>query len=151
MEKYVKNITYLIFITHCILAILFGVFIFLGIAVLSPYSWNSEITLFSKLFGLDTYGIISSIVIVSFLETKWSRVKNVVVVTLIWAIINLLGYIILHFVYSLQNGNLINIGYYFLFVFLYSSSLIIQKSSRLKTKTVVSNRNHEDEEIKLGV
>lgn len=78
------------------------------------------------LFGaaILAYG---SIAILSYRETDWEKVKNIVLMFIFWTLLSTIAFIILHFEYDLATLNWINIGSYILILVLYVYSYIQQQ------------------------
>ena len=126
MPTEIRKISHVLFSMHIFLAIVFNLIVFLGVGVFASYSWSESVPIFTKLFKIDAFGLLSSIMLVSFGEYKWKKIKNLVKVNFVWASINLIGSVIVQFTHSVPS-NLINVLYYHLCFLLYLTVLILQK------------------------
>ena len=133
MPTKIRKISHVLFSTHIFLAIVFNLIVFLGVGVFTSYSWSENAPIFSKLFKIDALGLLSSIMLVSFGEYKWKKIKNLVKVNFVWASINLIGSVMMQFTHTVP-GNLMNVAYYHLCVVLYMTVLILQKFPQRKGK-----------------
>ena len=86
--------------------------------VFDLYSWPYYAPIFIRLLGLDFIGT-TPLFLLSYRETEYGKVKNVVIFAIIHSIINSIGFIVLQFIFELPLINWSNIAFYILFAVLY--------------------------------
>jgi hypothetical protein len=127
MTEEILKITKIIFLVQTIVGIVFGLFFLFGAEIyLDLYSWPYEEPVFSRLLGMDFLGT-ASLLLLSYRETKWEKVKNVVIYDIIWTVLNSIGFIVLQFTFELPLINWSNIAFYILFAVLYCYIYIQQQ------------------------
>jgi hypothetical protein len=127
MKEDILRITKIVFILQAIVGMIFGLsFLFAADTMFTIYNWPYYAPIFSRLTGMDFIRI-SILSFLSSREIEWGKVKNVVIVNVIWASLNGVVLIVLHFVFMLPIMNWSNIFFYILFAVLYSYVFIRQR------------------------
>ncbi len=127
MTEEIMKITKIVFILQAIVGIVFGLFFVFGAELFfTLYSWPYEAPVFCRLLGMDFIAL-SVLLFLSYRENEWEKVKNVVLFSIAWTVLNSVGFIIMHIAFSLPLINLTNISLYILFAVLYCYVFIQQR------------------------
>jgi hypothetical protein len=123
----ILKLTKIVFLLQAVIGMIFGLsFLFAADTMFTIYEWPYYAPIFSRLTGMDFIGI-SILSILSSRSNEWEKVQNVVIVNIIWASLNGVVLIILHFVFLLPIMNWSNVFFYLLFAVLYCYVFIKQR------------------------
>jgi len=127
MTEEILKMTKIVFILQAIVGMVFGLFFVLGAEIFfNLYSWPYEAPVFCRLLGIDFIAL-AFLLLLSYRETEWEKVKNIVMFSIVWTVLNSIGFIILHFVFTLPPLNWSNIALYILFAVLYCYIFLQQR------------------------
>lgn len=119
MTEEILKITKIVFLLQSIVGFVFGLFFLLGADIFfNLYNWPYEAPVFCRLLGMDFIAT-AFLLLLSFRETEWGKVKNIVLFAIVWTGLNSIGFIALHFIFELPPLNWTNIALYVLFAVLY--------------------------------
>lgn len=114
------------FLVSGLAALLFGLtFLFFIELYLSLIKWPYSDPALTRLFGAALLGF-CLLQWLSFRETAWEKVKNIVIMMIFWHLLGGLTCLISHFIFNLPIGNWLHIIVLFIFLFAYLCSYYVE-------------------------